>query len=458
MAIICSLALFWASASAQFFGGVPRLSRSATPLPYGPLPGADLVLVQVAFRHSRRASFLNDPYYLTEATYSGCQLTYPGFNLTLVSEINGGAPPPLSDLNRLPMPSDGLCLEGWLTPKGYLVAQELGQFLRSRYVSDSITPRLLDNAWNPEHVWAHTTTYHRTTNTLRGVISGMFPNEAATSTKLIAHAVNSTYEYMYSTGSYCPPLKPLFKLQENLTVTKLALDKAQRAAAAKVMKVLKLGPVNASMFSTAPGDCGQASAAPCWIPLYDKLASMQANDDPWPSGVTPELFGTISKQAVQALALMEAPPPEDCLLTPSNCTANLAAAGAGSLIWRLVENMIRRRDGVCGVAGFNATNGCPSHPKMVLYAGHDNTSLDLLRALGQPVPSQWPPFANHLEFELWRERDSRKLKVRVLFQGVPLLISGSYVNSFANFKAFLSPYIVTQQQHQDMCWPGTSGK
>lgn len=42
--------------------------------------------------------------------------------------------------------------------------------------------------------------------------------------------------------------------------------------------------------------CGQASAAPCWIPLYDKLASMQANDDPWPSGVTPELFGTISKQ------------------------------------------------------------------------------------------------------------------------------------------------------------------
>jgi len=39
-----------------------------------------------------------------------------------------------------------------------------------------------------------------------------------------------------------------------------------------------------------------------------------------------------------------------------------------------------------------------------------------------------------------------------------LLISGSYVNSFANFKAFLSPYIVTQQQHQDMCWPGTSGK
>jgi len=49
---------------------------------------------------------------------------------------------------------------------------------------------------------------------------------------------------------------------------------------------------------------------------------------------------------------------------------------------------------------------------MVLYAGHDNTSLDLLRALGQPVPSQWPPFANHLEFELWRERDSRKLKVR----------------------------------------------
>ena len=44
---------------------------------------------------------------LTQATFSGCLLSYPGFNLTLFDETSGGTPPPLSDLNRLPMPSDG---------------------------------------------------------------------------------------------------------------------------------------------------------------------------------------------------------------------------------------------------------------------------------------------------------------------------------------------------------------
>ena len=29
------------------------------------------------------------------------------------------------------------CLEGWLTPKGYQLAMDLGDYLRGKYVSDS---------------------------------------------------------------------------------------------------------------------------------------------------------------------------------------------------------------------------------------------------------------------------------------------------------------------------------
>ena len=42
----------------------------------------------------------------------------------------------------------------------------------------------------------HACRYHRTTNTLKGVLSGMFPNEAATETPLVAYTTNNTYEYM----------------------------------------------------------------------------------------------------------------------------------------------------------------------------------------------------------------------------------------------------------------------
>ena len=50
------------------------------------------------------------------------------------------------------------CLEGWLTPKGYLYAQQLGQYLASKYVSDSTTTRLLASTFDASKIWAHTTT------------------------------------------------------------------------------------------------------------------------------------------------------------------------------------------------------------------------------------------------------------------------------------------------------------
>lgn len=64
------------------------------------------------------------------AGYAGCQLAYPGFNLQLKDEVSGGAGPELVDLTRLPMPPDGTCLEGWLTPAGYELAKATGQTLR----------------------------------------------------------------------------------------------------------------------------------------------------------------------------------------------------------------------------------------------------------------------------------------------------------------------------------------
>lgn len=54
-------------------------------------------------------------------------------------------------------------------------------------------------------------------------------------------------------------------------------------------------------FTTHVWICVQLYAKPCWITLYDKLATMQANSDPWPALVTPGLFNIISTQ-VNAVA------------------------------------------------------------------------------------------------------------------------------------------------------------
>jgi hypothetical protein len=79
---------------------------------------------------------------------------------------------------------------------------------------------------------------------------------------------------------------------------------------------------------------------------------------------TPALLA--AAQASLVNSKMTDPVAKDCLLTPANCTANVAIGGFGSLIWRLVGNMRLAADGECGVTGFGATDGCPNRPKVGL--------------------------------------------------------------------------------------------
>ena len=132
--------------------------------------------------------------------------------------------------------------------------------------------------------------------------------------------------------------------------------------------------------------------------------------------------------------------------------------------------------------------------KMLFFTGHDDSAFGLYTALGQPIPSQWTYFGIHFEFELWEKKTtgqtlvrsalshtrtacirgrgeeedpldkcstmlfhkpSPRLQVRVLLDGKVLSIDGRSVLSLDAFEAYLKPYIVSQQKHQDICWPGT---
>lgn len=77
-----------------------------------------------------------------------------------------------------------------------------------------------------------------------------------------------------------------------------------------------------------------------------------------------------------------------------------------------------------------------------LYSGHDDSILGLMSALDRPLENN-PPYASHVEFELYRDGDA--FQVRTFFNGtpVPLTPGNRETLSLAEFHEFLGPYLET---------------
>ena len=48
------------------------------------------------------------------------------------------------------------------------------------------------------------------------------------------------------------------------------------------------------------------------------------------------------------------------------------------------------------------------------------------------------------------------MQVRVLYDGQVMTVGGRSVMSLDAFEKYVKPYTVSQQEHQDTCWPGTT--
>lgn len=75
-----------------------------------------------------------------------------------------------------------------------------------------------------------------------------------------------------------------------------------------------------------------------------------------------------------------------------------------------------------------------------LYSGHDDSILGLMSALDRPLENN-PPYASHVDFELYRDGDA--YQVRTFFNGspVPLTRENREALSLAEFHEFLGPYL-----------------
>ena len=208
-----------------------------------------LLQVQAAFRHGARTPMegLGDEPARWDAK---AQRTYLSGSerrtLCAVSMIHpgeGAAVDPLAHFHtcRTAEPLDGGGLPGMLTRVGLEQSRALGARLRERYVDPqartSTSVRngyLLPRAWSSARHLVHprSTLVERTVFTAAGVLSGLFPEDAAAGAMEaevhmnVPKGSNGKEEYMVCNGACCPRLAELFHQGQRLSAA--ALDAQQR--------------------------------------------------------------------------------------------------------------------------------------------------------------------------------------------------------------------------------------
>lgn len=157
--------------------------------------------LQVVFRHGARTTLQNT--YWPDTQWTNCPEKFPSsLNLDLYDPYDSQITPNITDMTTPKLP--GGCRMGRLTNNGYDMAVKLGQMLRRRYIDQY---KLIPSSYRADSIFAHSTASQRTVNTLRGVLSGLYPDTAAAAAAVIRVSVrNESQEVMYGSGATCPLL------------------------------------------------------------------------------------------------------------------------------------------------------------------------------------------------------------------------------------------------------------
>mmetsp|Transcript_8637 Transcript_8637/g.23221 ORF Transcript_8637/g.23221 Transcript_8637/m.23221 type:complete len:542 (-) Transcript_8637:424-2049(-) len=278
--------------------------------------GKELLLVQAVFRHGARTPLAN--IYFPDTKWSHCGPN-EGVKLALHDE-NGGKsspPPPIIDTDSPLLP--GGCRQGELTKNGYVMAKDLGQWLRTRFIGEL---GFLSPDFKAEEVSLRTTCIARTGATLQGVLTGLWPDAAAFDAPPIpVNASREAYEIEYGKNQTCPLLGPKLALLQAKVADRDAKDPYAIAYAAKVAKRLHL-----------------TTAALSWVRLHDVLAAMIAEGLPLPDGADEKLAKEVADQAIAREGAIIAPIPEQKFLPKEECQ-QVIRMSIGPLLQRLIDNM-----------------------------------------------------------------------------------------------------------------------
>lgn len=189
-----------------------------------------------------------------------------------------------------------------------------------------------------------------------------------------------------------------------------------------------------------------------WAHVRELLACRVAHGLPLPQGASLELLDAVSLiAAAQARAAF------------SHMGSTITRLAIGRLVGELSARLTKGSE--CTLCGARAKSpqfrGRPhlcSHPRMVLYLGHDSTLLPLLCVLGAN-DGTWPVYGATMTVELLeRKLDNGGCEqyVRVLYDNRELTLPGQphSVCTLADFNALLAPYVIRDEAaYRQLCDP-----
>ncbi|GIL80604.1 hypothetical protein Vretifemale_9781 [Volvox reticuliferus] len=134
---------------------------------------AKLLLVQVVFRHGARTPLSSRSEMWRGQKWDVCGEAYQAAAVRLFSTAGVENPVSRHDQRQRAVVLDGGCRKGELTLLGQSQALDLGRWLRRSYVTSE---GFLPHTYQDGVVEAHTTNFSRTIATLRGVLTGLYPD------------------------------------------------------------------------------------------------------------------------------------------------------------------------------------------------------------------------------------------------------------------------------------------
>lgn len=281
----------------------------------------------------------------------------------------------LNDRQVLP----GDCMFGQLTTKGREQHLTLGNSLRQVYVDKY---GFLGKQFSSDEVWVRSTDVPRTIASAQSLLSGMYLPSDSQSTEVPAfdlHTIDAWMDNMTPNTRLCPHLQQVY-YELRQTPGWIAHMREIAPLDAKIRSIFNL-PSNASLDI---------------IDAFDETYARICHGKRLPEGIN-SLAQAIALNAQFEMAYFY------------NQTQVASALGIGSFV---AEQVARLEQAVNGQAG---------GLKLAYFSGHDTTLWPLSFAYGFGSIEYWPPYASHMEIELWQSRSgSRDFYVRFFFNGRPM--------------------------------------
>ena len=290
--------------------------------------------------------------------------------------------------------------KGELTALGMNQQNELGSELRKRYIDKF---KLLSPKYANNDIYARSTDFNRTIQSAESFLSGLYPLGLGPVLANGTPALPAAYQPI--------PIRTLPVPMDNLLLAHDAqIDKFNKMCEKyvyssdewKVEESKYLGKFKS--WSNILGSNIQSIKD--LFNIGDNLNVRERNGVPFPKGLSDEDAKTIIYLS-------------DWLQAQQFKPKQIGNFFGNEFLVKLREDMQK------------AINNTQQY-KYILYSGHDSSILPVMSALGVPLDLN-PPYASHIDFELYR--DDNSYYVQVLFNGNSVVLSGEDMSkcSFENF-------------------------